>query len=216
MHQGDQDGNKGLYHINAVDKVTQWEIVAATPQLSELWLLPALEAILQQFPFVIRGFHSDSGREFIDYTVARLLGKLLVEQTRWCPHHSGDNGLVESKNGGIIRKHTGYGCIAAQHAEAGDHFHREHLNPYVNFHRPCAMPTVLTQAHGKHCRVYQRWVTPFERFCEVSKCESFLRPGVPLAELERFAQLESDTEAALAMQRAKRKLFGIPKRKQTV
>ena len=215
VHQGDQGGCKGLYHINAVDEVTQWEIVAATPQISELWLLPVLEALLQQFPFVIRGFHSDNGSEFINYTVARLLEKLLIEQTRSRPHHSGDNGLVESKNGAIIRKHIGYGYIAAQHAQAMDQFHREHLNPYINFHRPCAVPTVLTQANGKRRRIYQRWTTPFERFRELPHCERFLRPSIRLAELDRFAQLQSDTEAALAMQRAKRKLFGSLKTRQT-
>jgi hypothetical protein len=82
VHQGDQKGRKGLYHIHAVDEVMQWEIVAATPQVSELWLLPVLEALLRQFPFVIRGFHSDNGSEFINYSVARLLGKLLIEQTK--------------------------------------------------------------------------------------------------------------------------------------
>ena len=215
VHQGDQDGCKGLYHINAVDEVTQWEIVAATPQISELWLLPVLEAILQQFPFVIRGFHSDNGSEFINYTVARLLEKLLIEQTRSRPHRSGDNGLVESKNGAIIRKHIGYGYIAAPHAEAMDRFHREYLNPYLNFHRPCAVPTLLTQANGKRRRIYRRWATPFELFRELPGCECFLRPGVTLAELERFAQLQSDTEAALVMQRAKRKLLGSVKRTQT-
>jgi transposase InsO family protein len=215
VHQGDQDGNKGLYHINAVDEVTQWEIVAATPQISELWLLPVLEAMLQQFPFVIRGFHSDNGSEFINYTVARLLGKLLIQQTRSRAHHSGDNGLVESKNGAIIRKHIGYGYIAAQHAEAMDRFHREHLNPYVNFHRPCAVPKVVTAANGKRRRIYQRWATPWELFRELPHGEGFLRPGVSLEELERLAQLQSDTEAALAMQRAKRKLFGQFQRKQT-
>lgn len=215
VHQGDQDGNKGVYHINAVDEVTQWEIVAATPQISELWLLPVLEAMLQQFPFVIRGFHSDNGSEFINYTVAGLLGKLLIQQTRSRAHHSGDNGLVESKNGAIIRKHIGYGYIDAQHAEAIDQFHREHLNPYVNFHRPCAVPTVLTAANGKRRRIYQRWATPWELLREVPQCESFLRSGVTLAELEQFAQRQSDTEAALAMQRAKRKLLGVCKGRQT-
>jgi len=215
VHQGDQDGNKGVYHINAVDEVTQWEIMAATPQISELWLLPVLEAMLQQFPFVIRGFHSDNGSEFINYTVAQLLGKLLIEQTRSRAHRSGDNGLVESKNGAIIRKHIGYGYIGAQHAEAIDQFHREHLNPYVNFHRPCAVPTVVTQPNGKRRRIYQRWATPFELFREVPKCQSFLRAGVSLEELECFAQQQSDTEAALQMQRAKRKLFATLKRKQT-
>ena len=28
VHQGDRPGAKGVYHINAVDEVTQWQIVA--------------------------------------------------------------------------------------------------------------------------------------------------------------------------------------------
>jgi transposase InsO family protein len=166
-----------------------------------------LEAILEQFPFVIRGFHSDNGSEFINYNLARLLGKLLIEQTKSRAHHCGDNGLVESKNGAIIRKHIGFGYIDAQHAEAMDQFHRQHLNLYVNFHRPCAVPKVITEANGKRRRVYQRWATPFELFREIPRCESYLRPPVTLAELDRFAQTQSDTESDLEMQRAKRKLL---------
>jgi len=215
VHQGDQDGHKGLYHINAVDEVTQWEIVAATAHISEIWLLPVLEAMLQQFPFVIRGFHSDNGSEFINYVVARLLGKLVIEQTRSRAYHSGDNGLVESKNGAIIRKHIGYGYIAAHQAEDMDRFHREHLNSYVNFHRPCAVPTLLTEPNGKRRRIYRRWATPWELFQELPQCENYLRAGVTMAELTRFAQQQSDTEAALAMQRAKRKLLGSLKGQQT-
>jgi hypothetical protein len=207
VHQGDQQGRKGLYHINAVDEVTQWEIVAAAPQISELWLLPVLESILEQFPFVIRGFHSDNGSEFINYSVAKLLDKLLIEQTKSRAHHCGDNGLVEAKNGAVIRKHIGFGYIDAKHAEAVDGFHREHLNPYVNFHRPCAVPKILTNANGKRRRIYLRWATPFEIFRELPRCENYLRPHVTLTELDHFVQSQSDTEAALAMQRAKRKLF---------
>jgi hypothetical protein len=207
VHQGDQDGRKGLYHINAVDQVTQWEIVAATPQISEWWLLPVLEAMLGQFPFMIRGFHSDNGSEFINYNVARLLGKLLIQQTKSRAHHCGDNGLVESKNGAIIRKHIGFGYIDAQYAEAVDLFHRQHLNPYVNFHRPCAVPKIITEANGKRRRVYLRWATPWELFQEAPHCESYLRPGVTLAELAGFVRVQSDTEAALGMQRAKRQLL---------
>ena len=207
MHQGDLEGRKGLYHINAVDQVTQWEIVAATPQISEYWLLPVLEAMLGQFPFVIRGFHSDNGSEFINYNVAHLLDKLLIEQTKSRAHHSGDNGLVETKNGAIIRKHIGYGYIDAKHAEEMDQFHRQHLNPYVNFHRPCAVPKIVTEANGKRKRVYLRWATPFELFQQSPHCANLLRPGVTLSGLQSFAQTQSDTEAALAMQRAKRQLM---------
>ena len=187
--------------------MTQWEIVAATPQISELWLLPVLESILEQFPFVIRGFHSDNGSEFINYNVVRLLDKLRIEQTKSRAHHCGDNGLVETKNGAVIRKHIGFGYIEAKHAVVIDQFHREHLNPYVNFHRPCAVPQILTAANGKRRRIYLRWATPFEMFRESPQCAKYLRPRVTLAELDRFAQSQSDTEAALAMQSAKRKLL---------
>lgn len=207
VHQGDRDGVKGVYHINAVDEVTQWEILAATPQISEHWLIPLLEQLLTQFPFVIRGFHSDNGSEFINYTVVKLLDKLLIEQTKSRAHRSGDNGLVESKNGAIVRKHIGFGHIGAYHAEAVDQFHRQYLNPYVNFHRPCAIPKIVDEPNGKRRRVYLRWATPFEIFSQTAQCESYLRPGVSMGELERFAKMQSDTEAAIAMQQAKHKLF---------
>jgi hypothetical protein len=213
VHQGDRDGVKGIYHINAVDEVTQWEIVAATPQISEHWLIPLLEQLLEQFPFTIRGFHSDNGSEFINYTVARLLDKLLIEQTKSRARRTGDNGLVECKNGAVVRKHMGFGHIAAPHAEAVDLFHQRYLNPYVNFHRPCAVAEIVEEPNGKRRRVYRRWATPFEIFRQTPQCEGLLRPGVKMADLERFAKAQSDTEAAIEMQQAKRQLLaGIAKR----
>src|SRR5204863_3360545 len=96
VHQGDLDGVKGLYHINAVDEVTQWEVVGATAQISEAWLIPVLTDMLAQFPFRIRGFHTDNGSEFINQAVSELLNKLLVEQqTKSRPRHSNDNGMAE-------------------------------------------------------------------------------------------------------------------------
>ncbi|MFN8687913.1 MAG: integrase, partial [Acidobacteriota bacterium] len=58
------DGVKQLHHINAADEVTQWQAVAATPHISESWLIPALSAMLRQFPFRTRGFRSGNGSEF--------------------------------------------------------------------------------------------------------------------------------------------------------
>jgi hypothetical protein len=61
VHQGDWEGAKAVYHINAVDAVTQWEIVGCAARISERHLLPVLEAMLHQFPFRILGFHADNG-----------------------------------------------------------------------------------------------------------------------------------------------------------
>lgn len=207
VHQGDGAAGKGVYHINAVDEVTQWQIVAATAHISEVFLEPVLAALLQQFPFRILGFHSDNGSEFINTTVAKLLNKLLIEQTKSRPRHSNDNGLVETKNGAVIRKHLGYGYIAAAHAGRLQRFYREHFNPYLNFHRPCAQPDLERDEKGRIRRTYSRYQTPWETLQGLPQAEQSLRPGVSLAVLTRMAAARSDTEAARSMQRAKRELF---------
>jgi transposase InsO family protein len=207
VHQGDLDGSKGVYHINAVDEVTQWQVVACAPRISEAWLQPVLEAMLKQFPFRIRGFHSDNGSEFINATVAQLLSKLLIEQTKSRPRHSNDNGLVEAKNGAVIRKHMGYGYIAAAHAERIQRFYSEYFNPYLNFHRPCAQADIEIDDKGRQRRRYRRYQTPLETLLITAKPEQCLRSGVSIAMLRRMAHAISDTEAARRMQQAKRKLF---------
>jgi len=207
VHQGDQDGAKGVYHINAVDEVTQWQVVGATAQISEAWLIPVLEAILAQFPFRIQGFHSDNGSEFINHRVAKLLNKLLVEQTKSRPRHSNDNGLAECKNGAVVRKHMGHNYIAAPHAAAIERFYEESFNPYLNFHRPCGVPELSVDGKGKVTRSYRWYATPWEILRQLPGLARWLRPDVTAAELEQRARHKSDTAAALEMQTAKRKLF---------
>jgi transposase InsO family protein len=207
VHQGDSQDAKGVYHINAVDEVTQWEIVGATPFISEIWLKPVLEAMLRQFPFRILGFHSDNGSEFINAAVAKMLNRLLIEQTKSRPRHSNDNGLVETKNGAVIRKHIGYGYIDASHADALQDFYRDHLNPYLNFHRPCAQPEIHIDDQGRKKCLYKLYQTPLETLRALPAVAQCLRPGISIAILERMAGVLSDTEAARRMQKVKHKLF---------
>jgi len=215
VHQGDLDGVKGVYYINAVDEVTQWQVIGATSQISETWLIPVLEAMLEQFPFHILGFHSDNGSEFINHTVAQLLNKLLVEQTKSRPRHSNDNGLVETKNGAVIRKLMGYGHIAAEHAEAIGLFYKEDLNPYLNFHRPCGVPETIVNAQGKQRRIYRWYATPWEILRQLPDLARHLRPDLSRIELDRRANEQSDTQAATNMRAAKRRLFARIFRRRT-
>jgi len=215
VHQGDQEGVKGVYHINAVDEVTQWQVVGATAQISEAYLLPVLEAMLRQFPFRIRGFHSDNGSEFINHTVAKLLNKLLIEQTKSRPRHSNDNGLAETKNGAVVRKHMGYTHIAAPHAAAIEAFYEEHFNPYLNFHRPCGVPERVISRKGKEKKMYRWYATPWEILRQVPDIAGHVREGVTIQDLERQARAQTDTAAAEAMQTAKQKLFAGFQRRRT-
>jgi transposase InsO family protein len=212
VHQGDSPTAKGVYHINAVDEVTQWQIAAATARISEAYLLPVLEAMLRQFPFRIQGFHSDNGSEFLNRTVAQLLEKLRIEQTKSRPRHSGDNGLVETKNGAVIRKHIGYGYIGQAHAEKIDSFYRDHLNPYLNYHRPCAQPEVEIDPRGRKRIRYKRYQTPLETLMAMEKPSQYLSRGLSIHALKRIQMAQSDTDAARRMQQAKDSLFEQLKR----
>jgi len=207
VHQGDTAEAKGVYHINAVDEVTQWQIAGATPRISELYLVPLLQGMLRQFPFRILGFHTDNGSEFINRTVAELLNKLLIEQTKSRPRQSGDNGLIETKNGAIIRKHMGYGYIDAGHADRINSFYREFLNPYLNYHRPCAQADVEIDQKGRKRVRYKRYQTPLETLLALDSPAQYLRQGLSINALKRIAAVLSDTDAARRMQQAKAKLF---------
>jgi transposase InsO family protein len=209
VHQGDWEGEKGVYHINAVDTVTQWQVIGCAAKISEQFLIPVLEAMLHQFPLRIQGFHSDNGSEFINHTVAKLLEKLLVEFTKSRAYKSQDNALVEGKNGAVIRKLIGYGHIPSRDAEAVQKFYTAHLNPYLNYHRPCGFATVSVDARGKRQRRYRLgdYATPYEKLKSLSEAAQYLKPNLAFAQLDQAASRMSDTECAKRMGAAKSKLL---------
>jgi len=209
VHQGDMDGVKGVYHINAVDEITQWEIIASVERISEAYLAPVLESMFLQFPFSIRGFHSDNGSEFVNRVVAQLLNKLLIKFTRSRPRHTDDNGLVETKNGSVLRKNLGYAHIPQACAQALNQYHDDYLNPYINFHRPCFFPVSVVDHRGrvKKTYPYKEVMTPYERLSNVPGAERYLRPGLTMANLGAIANQMSDNQFAERMVNARSKLF---------
>src|SRR5512136_265007 len=214
VHQGDLNGQKGVYHINSVDEITQWEIVASVEKISEAYLVSVLESMLVQFPFVIRGFHSDNGSEFVNHIVVELLNKLLVRFTKSRPRHTDDNGLVETKNGSVVRKNLGYAYIPQACAELLNGYHNDYLNPYINFHRPCFFPVSIIDHKGKIRKTYpyEEVMTPYERLKILPQAESYLRPGVTLEKLGTIASQMSDNEFAERMVKARSNLFEQIKR----
>ena len=210
VHLGDRDGRKGVYVINMVDEVTQYEHVGAVPALSERFMAPVLEALLLLFPFDVLGFHADNGSEYVNRRVAALLNKLHVGQfTKSRPRHSNDNALVEGKNAHVVRKHLGHEHIPARFAEDVDRFARERLSPFLNFHRPCLFATERADAKGKVRRAYRRQdvLTPLDKLKSLPHAARFLRQGVRFDDLDRAAAAHSDLEAAKALNRARDELF---------
>lgn len=209
VHQGDHERQKGVYHINAVDEVTQWEIVASVSRIAEYNLEPLLESMLNQFPFQVRGFHSDNGSEYVNRIVAGLLNRLLIRFTRSRPRRPNDNGLVESKNGAVIRKNLGYVHIPQSCANLLNIYHRDNLNPYINFHRPCFFPVAIIDQKGKIKKKYpyETIKTPYEKLKSLPCVESYLRPGITLNKLDAIANQMSDNKFAERMVKARSNLF---------
>jgi len=210
VHQGDLDGIKGVYHITCVDAVSQWQVQACVQGISEAHLLPVLALIIDQFPFVVLGFHSDNGSEYINRHVAQMLEKLRIEQTKSRSRHSNDNALAESKNASVVRKHMGYSHIPQQFAKPINAFYQEAFNPWLNLHRPCLFATSVTNAKGKIVKRYRHEdvKTPLECLTLLSANHlATLRPGITLAALQAQANSQTDLAAAKAMQQAKYELF---------
>jgi transposase InsO family protein len=207
VHQGDLGKEKGVYHINIVDEVTQWEVIGAVEGISEQFLAPLLESLLEQFPFVVRGFHSDNGSEYINTVVARLLAKLLAQQTKSRSRHCNDNALVEGKNGSVIRTHMGRAHIPRRHAPLINEFYQQYFNEYLNFHRPCGFSTSKIDPRGKEKKVYDTYFTPYEKLRSLENPKQYLKPNVTLKCLDLIAQRQSDNESAALMRKKKVELF---------
>ena len=210
VHQGDEDGMKGVYHITCVDSISQWQVEACVQGISEAFLLPVLELVIEQFPFVIEGFHSDNGSEYINHKVAKMLEKLRIEQTKSRSRQSNDNALAESKNASVVRKHMGYAHIPKKHAQPINNFYQKYFNPWLNLHRPCMYATNKVNAKGKVVKVYKHKdvKTPLEALgrLNVQNLVKFKTESM-LADLLAQAKQQTDLAAAKEMQQAKAELF---------
>ena len=209
VHQGDKAGKKGVYHVNIVDEVTQWELVFSVENICEQNMEQILGKIIDACPFKVLNFHSDNGTEYINKVVAQLLEKLLIRQTKSRARRSSDNALVEGKNGAIVRKFFGYFHIPASKTNAMklNWLNEQWLNPYLNFHRPCGFATTITDKRGKEKKKYEQYMTPYEKLKSLPNATEHLKSGISFQGLDLIATKQSDTEFALEMQKQRAIIF---------
>ena len=192
-----------------MNRVTQFQLGATCEKISEASLLPVIRQRLEGFPFVILGFHADNGSEDINDQVATLLETLRIEFTTSRPRHSNDHALAESKTGAVVRKHLGSAHIPHPFATQINACCAHHLNPYVNFHRPGFFPETITDANGKERKRYryEDMKTPYEKLKSLPDVRQYLKLGITVEQWDAQAARMSDTEAALALNHARRTLF---------
>jgi len=209
VHQGDFAKKKGMYHINCVDEVLQFEFVFSVPAISEKYMKQVLEMLYQHCPYIIINFHSDNGSEFINYFVANWLQSLHINQTKSRARKHNDNALVESKNGAVIRKHFGYFHIPANeyNSRVLNDFNINWFIPYLNYHRPCAYAELFIDKKGKKRKVYNEYETPYEKLKSLNNASKYLRRNISFDDLDSIAYNKCDTEFAQEMKKMKIKTF---------
>ncbi len=186
--------------------------MACVQGISEAFLLPVLALVIGQFPFVIEGFHSDNGSEFINGRFAQLLEKLRIEQTKSRARQSNDNALAESKNASVVRKHMGTSHIPQKYAAPINAFYQEVFNPWLNLHRPCLFATEVVSDKGKITKRYRHEDVKTPLAClEILSAKGLVKfkPGVTLQALQAQANAQTDLAAAQQMQKAKADLFEL-------
>ena len=209
VHQGDMGKQKGVYHINIVDEVTQWEYTGAVSKITESYLVPLLLKLIKKFPFKVFEFHADNGSEYINRIVVKMLNKIMVKLTKSRSRQTNDNAQVEGKNGSIIRKWMGYGFIDQKHAPVINDFYFDIFSEYLNFHRPCAFATEITDKKGKIKKVYkpQDYMTPYEKLKSLTNYSLYLEVGVTIEALDKIAKRKNDNDIAKEVQDGRYKLF---------
>jgi len=205
----DSVSQRDIYHINSVDEILQWEIIVCVPQICEACMLPALEDLIDQYPFTIFNFHSDRGGENINYQVANFLQHLLIKQTKSRSYHCNDNALVETKNGAVVRKNMGWQHINQNLVNKINNYYRNYFNPYLNFHRPCGFPTIVTDEKGRKKRIYHTYLTPYEALKRIRGADKFLKPNISFEKLDKIAYQYSDNEFAEILRKEEGKLFEL-------
>ena len=134
VHQGDLDRQKGVYHINATDEVTQFEVVTTVERISERYLIPALETLLEIFPFVVINFHSDNGSEYINKSPSSCKSSSLSSPN---PAH-GKPMIMPWQKARMAQSCVRFLAIVISRNVGHRHqlFNQQHLTPYLNYHRP--------------------------------------------------------------------------------
>ena len=136
-----------------------------------------------------------------------LLEKLRIDFTKSRSRHSNDHALAESKNTSVVRKTFGYSHIPQQWAALINDFNRQHLNPYINYHRPGFFPETRTDAKGKERQIYryENRMTPYDKLKSLPNAKDYLKPGLSFEILDEVAYQISDNQAADQLQMARRR-----------
>jgi len=204
-YQGDIFNDQGVYHINAVDAVTQFQVKVTVERITPTFLRPAIQQILDLFPFKIQGFHIGNSGEYANHNVDTLLNKLFLEFSKTRSSQINEDALVEANRVSINAKRYGHQHTLRDYASQSSTFNQTALFRYVNFHRPCYFATTVVDKDGNETKqyIYRDIMTPYDKLISLPNSKQYLKSNITLGQLDRFSKKLDDNDAAEALNKAR-------------
>jgi hypothetical protein len=167
-HCGGSLAGDFIWSLTYTDILSGWTEGGAVWNKGATGVLTATRQVEERLPFVLLGFDSDNGGEFLNHHLWTYMRarKHAVEFTRSRPYHSNDNAHVEQKNWTWARQLLGYGRLEnPQLVERISTLYREVWAPWQNFFLPC-LKLEQKWREGSHWRKrYERPRTAYDRLC---------------------------------------------------
>lgn len=109
-HGGSSMEGNFVWSLTFTDICSGWTENRATWNKGSHGVVTQLQDIEQHLPFVIKGFHSDNGSEFLNHHLYRYYTKRRtpISLTRGRPRHGNDQAHVEQKNWTHVRLLLGF------------------------------------------------------------------------------------------------------------
>lgn len=171
-HNGGSSQGHYAYTLSVVDIVTGYSRRRAILGRGQLAVFQALQWIIDEWPMVPWGLHSDNGSEFMSGHLTRFCKDRNLAFTRSRPYKKNDNAHVEQKNLQYVREVVGYERYDSSQDVAWLNAVYDCLDEYANLFLPMRKIISKERVNGRVKKRYDRARPPFQRLMETNTLDA--------------------------------------------
>jgi hypothetical protein len=168
-HCGTSMAGMFAFTIDCVDIATGWTEQRAVWGKGETAVLEQIKDIETSLPFLLQGFDSDNGSEFLNHHLLRHFTerKQPVQFTRSRAYHKDDNAHIEQKNWTHVRQWLGYHRFDnPEIVPLLNKLYTTEWRLFHNFFRPSVKLIEKQRIASKTIKRYDKPKTPYQRIME--------------------------------------------------
>lgn len=169
-HCGDSLAGDFVWSLTLTDICTGWTELRALWGKGATGVVNAISDIESTLPFILKGFDSDNGSEFLNYHLLRYFAhpdekeKLRLKFTRSRPYKKDDNAHVEQKNWTHVRQLVGYHRFDNKNiVELLNQLYANEISKLNNYFCPCVKLLAKERVNSKIKKKHSEPMTPYQR-----------------------------------------------------